>query len=66
MWEPSGPIEKGTTYIVRPFIEPENRPFRVSRITSGSAQLLFGPASASRGGADERPVLDPGDVAGIG
>ena len=30
MWaigEPSGPIEKGTTYIVRPFIEPLKRPF---------------------------------------
>ena len=48
MWEPSGPIENGTTYIVRPFIEPEKRSFRVSRISSGSVQLLFGPASTSR------------------
>ena len=31
MWairEPSGPIENGTTYIVRPFIDPRNSPRR--------------------------------------
>ncbi len=38
----------GTTYIVRPRIEPLNRSFRVSRISAGSAQLLVGPASSSR------------------
>ena len=32
---------------MRPFIEPAKRPFRVSRISAGSAQLLVGPASAS-------------------
>ena len=50
MWaigDPSGPIEKGTTYIVRPCIEPRNRPVSVSRISSGSRQLLVGPASDS-------------------
>ncbi len=50
MWaigEPSGPIENGTTYIVRPAIEPRKRPRSVSRISSGSRQLLVGPASAS-------------------
>ena len=50
MWaigEPSGPIENGTTYIVRPRIEPRNRPRSVSRISAGSRQLLVGPASAS-------------------
>ncbi len=50
MWaidEPSGPIEKGTTYIVRPRIEPRNRSVSVSRISAGSRQLLVGPASAS-------------------
>ena len=50
MWamsEPSGPIEKGTTYIVRPFMEPSKSPFRVCRISAGSHQLLVGPASIS-------------------
>ena len=50
MWllsEPSGPIEKGTTYIVRPRIEPANSSASVSRISSGSRQLLVGPASSS-------------------
>ena len=45
--DPSGPMEKGTTNIVRPCIEPRNRPERVSRISSGSRQLLVGPASDS-------------------
>ena len=69
MWaigEPSGPIEKGTTYIVRPFMQPLKRPSRVSRISAGSRQLLVGPASSSLLGADEGAVLDPGDVAGVG
>ncbi len=45
--EPSGPIEKGTTYIVRPRIEPLKRSESISRISAGSRQLLVGPASAS-------------------
>ena len=51
MWaigEPSGPIENGTTYIVRPCIDPRNRPSSASRISSGSRQLFVGPASDSR------------------
>ena len=51
MWaigEPSGPIEKGTTYIVRPFMQPLKSRFSVPRISAGSHQLLVGPASASR------------------
>src|SRR3954454_4654801 len=50
MWaigEPSGPIENGTTYIVRPCIEPRKRSVSVSRISCGSRQLFVGPASAS-------------------
>ena len=50
MWaigEPSGPIEKGTTYIVRPFMQPLKKPLSFSRISAGSHQLLVGPASAS-------------------
>ncbi len=49
MWaigEPSGPIEKGTTYIVRPFIEPRYSSSISSLSSDGSRQLLVGPASA--------------------
>ncbi len=45
--EPSGPIENGTTYIVRPFMQPSNSPLSVARISAGSRQLLVGPASSS-------------------
>ncbi|MNY11221.1 hypothetical protein D3C86_1442370 [compost metagenome] len=48
MSEPSGPIENGTTYSVRPRMAPSNRPLSVSRISAGSAQLLVGPASSGR------------------
>jgi hypothetical protein len=51
MWllsDPSGPIENGTTYIVRPVIAPSNSPRSCSRISPGSRQLFVGPASASR------------------
>ncbi len=48
MSEPSGPIENGTTYIVRPTIEPLKKPFSSSRISAGARQLLVGPASSSR------------------
>ena len=45
--EPRGPMLNGTTYIVRPFIEPANRWCRVAFISAGSAQLLVGPASCA-------------------
>ena len=50
MWaigEPSGPIENGTTYMVRPSMQPSKSSLSVSRISSGSRQLLVGPASSS-------------------
>ena len=47
MREPMGPIENGTTYMVRPRIAPSNRPLRVPRISPGSDQLFVGPASTS-------------------
>ena len=51
MWaigEPSGPIENGTTYIVRPFIEPLKRPVQgLAHLARASRQLLVGPASSS-------------------
>src|SRR5262245_32980406 len=43
IWEigdPSGPIENGTTYIVRPRMQPEKSLPRASRISLGSRQLL--------------------------
>ncbi len=47
IFDPSGPIEKGTTYMVRPFIEPRKSSFSIARISVGSRQLLVGPASPS-------------------
>ena len=45
--EPSGPIENGTTYMVRPRMQPVNSSFIVWRISAGARQLLVGPASCS-------------------
>ena len=46
MGEPSGPMLKGTTYIVRPRIEPSKSFASVARISRGSIQLFVGPASS--------------------
>src|SRR3954468_8997404 len=43
----SGPMQNGTTYIVRPRIEPRYSSVSVAFISAGSTQLLVGPASAS-------------------
>ena len=48
MWEPKGPIEKGTTYMVRPFMQPSNKGLRVARMSWGAIQLLVGPAFSLR------------------
>lgn len=48
--EPSGPIQNGTTYIVRPRIAPRKMPcapVKMSRISAGAFQWLVGPASSS-------------------
>ena len=45
--EPSGPMQNGTTYMVRPAIAPAKISANVSRISSGAIQLLVGPASSS-------------------
>ncbi len=45
--EPSGPIENGTTYIVRPLWAPSNSPVSRSRIAAGASQLFVTPASCS-------------------
>ena len=56
----------GTTYIVRPRMQPANSPRSLPRISAGSIQLLVGPASVFALRADVRAVLDPGDVGRIG
>ena len=43
--EPSGPMLNGTTYMVRPRMEPRNSSSSLPRISTGSFQLLVGPAS---------------------
>ncbi len=43
---PSGPIENGTTYMVRPVMQPSNNGCKVARMVAGSSQLLVGPASS--------------------
>ena len=63
--EPSGPMLNGTTYIVRPAIDPANRPRRIGIISLGSIQLLVGPGILLAARADEGPLLHAGDVARI-
>ena len=50
-WEmslPSGPMQNGTTYMVRPRMHPSKISPNVLRISSGAIQLFVGPASSSR------------------
>src|SRR3954453_10211999 len=47
IFDPSGPMQNGTTYIVRPVMQPSNSGRSVSRISLGAIQLLVGPASSS-------------------
>jgi hypothetical protein len=46
MGEPIGPIENGSTYIVRPRMQPSNSCMSRAFIAPGSIQLFVGPASA--------------------
>ena len=39
-------MQNGTTYIVRPRIDPLYNPVRIAFMALGSIQLLVGPASA--------------------
>ena len=45
--EPSGPMQNGMTYIVRPCMQPSNSSASVAFISSGAIQLFVGPASSS-------------------
>ena len=40
-------MQNGTTYMIRPAMQPANSPARVARIRAGAIQLLVGPASSS-------------------
>ena len=42
----SGPMQNGTTYMVRPRMQPLKRSAKVFRISSGAIQLFVGPASS--------------------
>ena len=44
--DPFGPIRKGTTYIVRPFMQPLKSGVSLAIAASGAIQLLLGPASS--------------------
>src|SRR6202041_3560917 len=45
---PSGPMQNGTTHMVRPRMQPRYSSVMLDRISDGSIQLLVGPASISR------------------
>ncbi|SHT42227.1 Uncharacterised protein [Mycobacteroides abscessus subsp. abscessus] len=45
---PRGPMQNGTTHMVRPRMLPRYSSVMVARISVGSTQLLVGPASSSR------------------
>ena len=48
--EPSGPMQNGTTYRVRPRMEPRKIPWspvKMSFISAGAFQWFVGPASSS-------------------
>ena len=47
MCDPTGPMLKGITYRVRPFMEPLKSFWSSVFISAGARQLLVGPASSS-------------------
>ena len=64
--EPSGPMLNGITYIVRPRIEPLNRPAE-DRLHLGRIHPVVGRAGVLAGSAaDVGAILDPGHIAGVG
>ena len=64
--EPSGPMLKGTTYIVRPRIAAGEEPVQLRAHLGGVHPVVRGPGVGLALGADEGAVLDPGDVARVG
>ena len=58
-------MEKGTTYIVRPLIEPLNRSVERAPHLVGIPPVVGRPGVGLERRADEGPVLHPGHVAGV-
>ena len=58
----AGPSRTARRTSCGPSCAPSKRPASRSRISAGRVQLFVGPASSSSLGADERAVLDAGDV----
>ena len=56
----------GITYIVRPAMQPSNSPCRMSFISAGVHPVVRRTGVILGLRADERPVLDPRDVARVG
>ena len=46
MGDPIGPMLNGSTYMVRPRMQPSNSAFSLWRMAKGSSQLLVGPAAS--------------------
>ena len=66
MSDPSGPIENGITYIVRPRMQPSKSPVEDVVHLAGAHPVVGGPSVLRGPAADVRPVLDASDIAGIG
>ena len=64
--EPSGPIEKGTTYIVRPTIAALEEAVQLLPHLGRVAPVVGRAGVVLVLGADEGAVFDPGDVGGVG
>ena len=62
---PSGPIENGTTYSVRPRMQPSKSPFSVRRISARRDPVVGRARVVLLLAADERAVLDARDVGRI-
>src|SRR5215213_330073 len=71
----SGPMQNGTTYIIRPRMQPRYRSVITCFISVGATQLLVGPASSGAGGevkvrcctrAASAGSLRAGKVVGLG
>ena len=66
MWLPSGPIENGTTYIVRPRMHPSKSPSQRRAHLRRRDPVVRRARVVLALAADERAVLDARDVGGVG
>ena len=63
---PSGPMQNGTTYMVRPRMQPRYRSVMMPRISAGSIQLLVGTGVDLALGTDEGARFDARHVRRVG